>query len=126
MKISVEDARKYWEHPTQHCRGCTGDDLQEWADYWADGPVCIMTYEVTWPGVLTAHIGVLPEAWGNAVEPVKRLLEEIWHEQGPERITAHMEEKNRLACKLVERAGAEIDGRMPISGGTIIQYGWTK
>ena len=125
MRIGVDDARKFWMHPTQHDRGVTGEDLPAWADYWADGPACIMTYEVLWPGVISAHIGVLPEAWGSTVEPVKRLLSEIWTEKQPERIIAHIKEENRLACRLVERVGATIDGKTPVRGGTVLQYGWT-
>lgn len=124
MRIPLEEARAYWMHPTQHSMGFTGNDLPDWADYWADSGVCIMAHRSFWPGIVAVHIGVLPEAWGNTVEPTEKLLREIWRDANPTRIIAHVHESNRLACRLCRKVGAEIDGRTPIPGGSVIQYGW--
>ena len=126
MKIGVEAARKYWSHPTQHSFGHTGDDLPDWAEYWADGDVCLMTHPWLWPGVLGVHLGVLPSAWGGTVEPVRRLLNEVWQAKQPERLVAHVDEKNRLTVALARKVGMEIDGITPLRSGAVLLFGWGK
>lgn len=126
MKIKVEDARKYWMHHSQHSMGFSGKDLPDWGEYWAEGGVCIMTHVAFWPGIIEAHLGVLPGAWGKTTEPVRQLLGEIWRTERPKRIIAHVEESNRPTAALLRRVGAVIDGKTPIPGASVIQYGWSE
>ena len=125
MRIGLEEARQYWAHPSQADRGYTGADLPEWGDYWAEGGVCLMVHQSLWPGVLMAHLGVKPEAWGKAVEPVRRLLGEIMESEKPERIIAWVPESNRAVIALLWRIGAVQDGGMPLQSGAVLQFGWS-
>lgn len=122
LKISVDDARAYFAHPSQQVLGADPDNLPEQMDYRADGPVCLIFHTTPHPGVWMVHLAVKPEGWGMAVGPAQRLLVEFWGETHPRRIVAWIEEHRRAAIAFAHRVGMTEDGRFP---GTIMM-GWAK
>lgn len=126
MKITADEAREYLLHPTQQVYGLTPEKLPEFGvEYYADGPLCGMFHASHWPGVWQFHIGAKPEGWGHLVAPARRILRTFWDEQNPVRVTAWIEERNRLTLALARRVGFRIDGKLPLPGGAIIMNGWT-
>ena len=118
MRITVEKARQFFAHPSQHAFGMTEDDLPEDYIYHADGGVCLAFHPVLWPGVYAVHVGAMPEAIGATTAPVRRLLAEFAGDMAPKAIIAAIDEKNRLAIALARRVGGEMAGA--ISPGLII------
>lgn len=119
MIISVDEARAYYAHPSQHV-GVTPEELPDWMEYWAEEGVCIVFHPMPAPDVWMAHLGVKPEAWGNTLEPTKRILQAFWGEKQPKRIVAWIDDHRRAAIALARKAGAVVDGQFP---GTIM-LGW--
>ena len=124
MKITVDEARAYFAHPSQQIEGLTADNLPADVEYWAHGPIC-GAFHLFWPGVWMAHYGAKPEAWGNLILPARRVLREFWAAKQPERIVGWTKASNRHAVAFAKRIGFEIDGTMPLPGGTIVMQGWT-
>lgn len=121
MRITVDEAREYFSHPSQHEFGKTEKDLPEWGDYWAKGGVCLVSHNAYWPGIVMVHVGAKPEAWGGLDEDVRSLLAEIWAAEQPTRMIAWISENNRAALALARRVGFEIDGYMP---NGVVLMGW--
>ena len=119
MKITVDEARAYFAHPSQHV-GVTPEELPDWMEYWADGGVCMVLHPMPAPDVWMAHIGVKPEAWGRTAEPTRRILEAFWQAKQPHRIVAWIGDHRRAAIALARNTGWVADGQFP---GTIM-LGW--
>lgn len=121
MRITLEDARQYFQHHTQQkWAGIAPDDLPgEPFQYWANGGVCGVFHPDHWPGVWMAHYGVKPEAWGRATEPAKAILNAFWEAEKPRLIIGWTDEANRAALAFAKRIGFTVTGRMSV--GIIMQ-----
>lgn len=126
MRITLDDAREYFAHPSQHLFGITPETLpDEGFEYWANGPICVIFHQAMWPRVWAAHYAVKPEGWGGCVDPAKAVLRLFWASRDVERIIGWTEERNRLACAFARRVGFEVDGRLDLPGGAVVMQGWT-
>ena len=121
MKIPLSEARRYWDHPKS---GVAPEDLPDYVEYWANGPVCVAFHRAPWEGVWMAHYAVRPEGRGRAVAPALEVLEAFWAEREPLRIIGWTKESNRLACAFARRLGFQIDGRMDLPTGAVLMQGW--
>lgn len=122
MKISVDEARAYFDHPTQR-KGCMIDpaDLPgEPFQYWALDGVCGVFHPDHWPGVWMGHYGVKPEAWGQAVHPAKRILRAFCEAERPDLIIGWTAAENRAANAFVRRLGFRETGRMTTRNGVVV------
>lgn len=125
MKISVDEARKYFTHDSQKILGTDPDNLPEdGVEYWASGPICGVFHPAPWPDVWMAHYGVLPEGWGRLKSPAIEILTAFWREKQPKRIIGWTEETNRAAVAFARRLGFEKDGEMKLGSETVIMQGW--
>lgn len=117
-RITPDEARRYFADPSQQVLDVTPDTLpEEWCEYWADGPVCIVFHATAAENVWMAHLAVLPEARGHLVEPALRVLRAFWAHHNPRRIVAWIEETRRPAIAFARRLGAREHGRIP---GTVM------
>lgn len=113
MKVSVEAARPYFAHSSQHALGLTEADLPEWADYYAGDGVCVMAHPAFWPGVVMVHVGAKPSAWGRISDEGEALLGEIFRDTGAVRLVCWIADANRAAIALARRCGFGVDGGFP-------------
>lgn len=121
MRITVEAAREYFRHPSQQI-GLTPDDLPEdGAEYWADGPVCLIFHGTAADDVWMVHLAVKPEGYGQLIEPTRRILAEFWAEKQPKHIIAWIAEHRAAAIAFARKVGLTEDGRFP---GTVM-LGWS-
>jgi RimJ/RimL family protein N-acetyltransferase len=125
MRITVDDARAYFAHPSQQRASMIdADDLPaEGVEYWAKDGVCGLFHPANWQGVWMAHYGVKPEAWGHAIAPAKAILTAFWNEKQPARVIGWTKESNRAALAFARRLGFTVDGRMDLPEPVIMQ-GW--
>ena len=123
MIIPLPQARRYWDHPTS---GINPDDLPDYVEYWANGPICVAFHPAPWTGVFMAHHSVLPQGRGAAVEPAQEVLRAFWAKNNPARIIGWTKESNRLACAFARRIGFTIDGRMDLPTGAVLLQGWAN
>lgn len=125
MRISVDEARAYFAHPSQLRASmlASADDLPEVATYYANAGVCLATHWGPWHGVLMVHLAAMPWAWGATTEPVIGLMREAWAAECPERLCGWVREENRAIQALCRRVGMQIDGRLPLAQPVIL-YGW--
>ena len=126
MKIGVGEARKYFEHPSQHVEGTRPDILPaEGVHYYANGPICGLFHLMHDPGIYMAHYGVMPEGWGRLTFPARTVLAYAFDDLGAERFVGWTDEKNRAALAFAKRIGFKRDGVLPLRDKTIIMQGWT-
>ena len=119
MISTVDEARAYFAHPSQHVR-VTPEELPDSCEYWADGGVCLVFHTTAAADVWMVHIGVKPEAWGNTAKPAMRILQAFWRKKQPRRIVAWIDDHRRAAIALARKVGMVTDGQFP---GTIM-LGW--
>ena len=120
MKITVDEARAYFAHPSQHDNGLVEPELSEFMEYWAKDGVCLCFHPAIIPSITVVHIGVKREAWGSTTDPTREILQAYWAEHQPRRIVAWIETKRKHAIALARRVGFIEDGRLP----DIIMMGW--
>lgn len=119
--IGVDEARAFFAHPSQR-KGMDGADLpSEGVDYWADGPVCAVFRDFSWPRVLDVHVGVKPEAWGRTVPHCRAILAAVWAHYSPDLIVALSKEDNRAVLAMNRRLGFTVIGKLPSPAGVVIQ-----
>lgn len=123
MKITASEAEAFFAHPSQRKGAMLDGPLPEGLDYFACEGVCGVFHWGHWPGVLMAHVGAKPEAWGRSTSPSLSILREAWAHFEPERIVAFVKEGNRATCRFAERLGFQPDGRIPLAEPVMI-YGW--
>lgn len=124
MRITVDEARGYFSHPSQQLHGITPDKLPgEPFQYWAQGPVCGVFHPSFWPGVWAGHIAVKPQAWGRTTEPARRIIQAFLEEQKPARLVGWVDESNKHMLRLARRLGFRKDGEIPLPTGTVIMVG---
>lgn len=122
MRITVAEARAYFEHPSQQVLGATPETIpDEGLEYWASGPVCLIFHETAHPDVWMVHLAVRPEGWGYLVDPTLSILQAFWDAKRPRRIVMWIEEHRRAAQALARKVGAVVDGQFP---GTVMM-GWS-
>lgn len=124
MKLTAEDAREYFTHPSQRLHGLDPAHLTDVFTYYADGPICGVFHPMPWPGIWMVHYGVKPEGWGRLIEPAKRALAEFAADVKPFRVVGWTPVSNRLACAFTRRVGFIEDGRMPSPDGELLMTGW--
>lgn len=124
MRITRDEARAFFAHPSQQLGGLSPDNLPD-VEYWADGGICGAFHLALWPGVWMAHYGVKPDHWGRLDAPAKRVLTEFWQARQPQRIIGWTLASNRHALAFAKRIGFTIDGTMPLQGDALIMQGWT-
>lgn len=125
MRITVDEAREYFAHPSQQVYGITPDTLpDEPFEYWADGPVCGVAHLAPFPNVWMVHIACKPEGWGKATGHTRKLLHEFWNDRKPARIIGWTPAKFRHAVAMNRRLGFVEDGRLPLPDGDVIMFGW--
>lgn len=126
MQITVDEARAFFAHPSQHVFGITPDRLpEEGVEYWASGPVCGVFHLAPYPDVWMGHYAVKPEGWGKATEPAKAILRAFSEAKQAHRIIGWTPSSNRAALAFAKRLGFVVDGVMPLPEGEIIMQGWT-
>lgn len=113
MKVSVDDARAYFAHPTQHSFGITEAELPDWMDYYAGDGLCLAVHPAFWPGVVMAHIGAKPGHWGGLDATAGKLVAEVFEDTGADRIVGWVAESNRAMQAFARRCGFVVDGRFP-------------
>lgn len=123
MRITASEAEAFFAHPTQRKGAMLSGPLPDAAEYYACGDVCGVFHWGHWPGVMMAHVGVKPQAWGRTIDPAKAILAAAWQDHDPERMVAFIKQRNRATCKFAERIGFEPDGRLPLADPVMI-YGW--
>lgn len=121
MRISVDEARPFFAHPSQQ-KGFDPADLpSEGVEYWASGPVCGVFRDFCWPRVLDVHCGVKPEGWGHTVPHARNILREVWEHHRPDLIVALTHESNRATLAFNRRCGFAVVGPLPVPERVIIQ-----
>lgn len=126
MKITVDEARKFFADKSQQVFGITPETLpDEGFEYWASGPACCVFHISPWPKVFMVHIAVKPEGLGCIDRHVMDMIEDFWMEKSPERIVAWVHSTRRLVLSLGKRCGFVEDGRFPVSDGEIAMIGWS-
>lgn len=124
-RITVDEARAYWAHPSQLEWGVTPDMLPEGPVYMACGAICIAFREAHWPGVWVLDFGAKPEGWGELRAPATAILEAFWREQSPQLIIGWVDERKRAALAFAKRCGATVTGRTALADGTrIVAHEW--
>lgn len=127
MRITVDEAREYFSHPSQQKgAGVHPDQLTDEFLYYARDGVCGVFHVIPWPHVWQGHYGVKPEAWGRTVKPALSLLSEFWDDHQPQMIVGWTDSRNRQALSFARRLGFKEHGRMELPGQTVIMQGWIK
>ena len=108
MKVTRDEARNWWEHPTQH-RGLDLNNMPDLA-YYADGPACLGVQIGFWPGTIVIHLGVKPEGWGKLVPHITKLVAEAAEDLSATRVQAWVYSTNRAVVRLALRCGFTLDG----------------
>lgn len=125
MRITVDEAREYFAHPSQQLFGITPDCLpDDGFEYWAEGPICGVFHSAPWPGVWMLHFAAKPEGRGHLVQPAKRVLAAFATDKKPARIIGWTPRKFSHAVALARRVGFVQDGVLPMPDGEIIMQGW--
>ena len=124
MRITVDEAREYFSHPSQRRFGLDPKDLPEGLEYWARGNVCGVFHAAFWPGVWMGHFGVKREGLGEYVDDARCVLDEFSQTLRPARVIGWIEEGNRAAIAFVRRIGFSEDGSMDLPGGGVVMFGW--
>jgi hypothetical protein len=121
-RITVDEAREYFSHPSQQ-KGAqiTPDALPgDPFEYWACGGVCVVFHVALWPGIWMVHCGVKPEVWGRAVEPAREILSAFREARDPAQIIGWTEASNRAAVSFALRVGFRETGKMTMPDGAIV------
>jgi hypothetical protein len=126
-RLSVDEARAFWAHPSQHVGGSTPETLPDGdgVQYWASGPICGVFHLAPWPGVWMAHYGAKPEGRGRLIPHARAVMLAFWEAEQPERVIGWTRVDNRLAVAFARRLGFVVDGRMALPSGDLILQGWT-
>ncbi|MFV1484522.1 MULTISPECIES: GNAT family N-acetyltransferase [unclassified Phaeobacter] len=121
-RISVDQARQYFQHRSQQrASGITPDELpDEPFQYWACEGVCGAFHPDHWPGVWMAHYAVKPEHWGRTIGPAKSILQAFWASERPSLIIGWTAESNRAALSFSRRLGFREIGKMALDSGNVI------
>lgn len=126
MRIGVDEARKFFEHPSQQ-KGCmiTPETLpEEGFEYWEKGGICGAFHRAPWPNVWMAHYGVIPSQWGKLSEPAKDVLMEFWAHHNPDLIMAMTAKTNRAAVSFAKRIGFKVVGSLSAESGDVVITEW--
>jgi len=128
LRISVDEAREYFRHPSQQKASIiTPDALPEsGVIYYAHEGVCGCFHDAHWPGLVMAHYAVNPEVWGRTVEPARAILAQFWDDYRPEAILGWTAESNRKALSFARRIGFREYGRLDLPSGAVIKQEWRK
>ena len=124
-RISVEEAREFFAHPSQLRGAMLGsvDDLpDEGFEYWSDGPICGAFHPAPWSGVWFAHYGAHPEGWGSLKIPAQRVLRAFCAASGAACLIGWTNTRNRAAIAFARRLGFEITGT--IDAGRVTATEW--
>jgi hypothetical protein len=127
-RLTKQQALAFWEHPSQQLLDLQPELLPEDSElfkYYAEGPLCGLFHPGTWPGVWVWHIGVKPHGWGKLLEPARAILEYVWNDLNPDRLTTWCYTNNRGAVAMCRRMKFHQDGQFPTPKGEIVMYGWT-
>lgn len=128
MRITVDEARDYFSHPSQQ-KGSkiTPDALpDEGVIYMAAGGVCGAFHDAHWPGVVMAHYGVKPEVWGRTTGPAREILAAFAAEYQPQAIIGWTDDSNRAALAFARRLGFREYGRLHLPSGTVVMQEWKQ
>lgn len=119
MRISVDEARAFWDHPSQTA---SPDELPDDPvyQYWAVGGVCGVFHPLPWPGVWLGHYGVKPNVWGKSIAPARQVIAEFLEAEKPERLMGWTKEENRAAISFARRLGFVECGAMHLPTGNVI------
>ena len=125
MKIPRDEAEAFFAAPIIRRAAKLNGPLPDFAEYYADGGLCLAAHPLGWPGVVMIHLGAKPEAWGHLDGPARRLLSEIAEDQRAGRIVAWIPDAYRAAQAMATRAGMQIDGRLPLLD-PVTCFGWSE
>lgn len=123
MRITVDEAREYFAHPTQQrASGVTPDQLPDDLQYWSKAGVCVAFNRGHWPDVWGSHIAVIPTAWGDTVEPTKAILAAFHAAENPASIMAWVDTTNRALMSFTRRVGYIEVGRIANGSVSLQEY----
>ncbi len=123
-RITVEEARSFFVHPSQW-RSARPEQLQDGGFvYYASGPICGVFHDMPWPRTIGAHCGVKPEGWGNLVPHAQAILQQVWDDFQPDVIVAWTPENNRATLAFNKRTGFVIDGILPTPSVRTVMQSW--
>lgn len=128
MRISVEEAKPYFDHPTQRRASIITPETLPVTGvvYYAIGGVCGCFHDAHWPGIIMAHYGVKPEAWGETVPAGKEILWMFADDYQPKAIIGWTDADNRAALSYARRLGFKEYGRLELPDSTVIKQRWTE
>lgn len=116
--VTVDEARAFWAHPSQHEGGFTEADLPAvGVEYVACGPICCAFRPGPWPGVVMADYGARPEGWGRLDDPGRAILFAFWGARLPAAIMGWTDSRKRAALAFSRRLGFERVGQIHLEGG---------
>lgn len=124
MKITADEAREYYRHPSQQkWSRLTPEELPDFL-YYGHGGVCVGFHDAHWLGCVMAHLAVKPTAWGRADKPAAEILLAFWEEYHPAAILGWMDKTNRAGLAFTRRIGFREYGRLVLPSGTVIKQEW--
>lgn len=125
MRITVDEAREYFAHPSQQVYGITPDTLpDEPFEYWASGPLCGCAHPAPYRDVWMVHFAAKPEGMGQLIPHARALMHEFWDAKKPARLIGWTPVRFRAALAFVRRVGFVEDGILPLPDGEVVMSGW--
>ena len=106
MRISVDQAREYFQHPSQQREGVglMPDQLHDdGVTYYATEHMCLLVHE--YEGEPMVHIAVKPEGWGRLDDPCVTLLTWVQADWNADRLLALIDENNRAVVRMANAVG---------------------
>lgn len=121
MRISRDEARRFWAHPSQQIFGMTPDLLpDEPFIYFASGPFCGVAHPGPLRGVWIVDYAALPEGRGHLIQHARTVANECIEVTGATSLMGLTRTDLRLAISFITRVGFEKIGTITASNGEFV------